>query len=336
MSKYTVAIVGVTGIVGSEVLKILGERGFPIKDLKLLASSRSEGTEIPFQGDNHIVHEAPPDSFDGTDLVFIAAGGATSKALAPEAARRGAIVIDKSSTFRMDPAVPLVVPEVNGDDIRDHQGIISSPNCSTIQLVVALDPLHRVNPIKRIIVDTYQSASGAGGQAHQDLFQQTRDSLADQEPTSDTFHYPLAFNAIPQIDVFGDEDYTGEEWKMQDETQRILHQPDLPVSATCVRIPVPISHSEAAHIEFTDPMNPQEAREILDKSTGISVIDNPDAKKYPLARDVAGTDDVFVGRIRRDLAFDNGLSMWIVADNIRKGAALNAVQIAEAALQTGA
>ena len=266
-------------------------------------------------------------------MVFIAAGGSTSKALAPEAVKRGAVVIDKSSTFRMDPAVPLVVPEVNGDDIRNHQGIISNPNCSTIQLVVALDPLHRVNPIKRIIVDTYQSASGAGAQGYLDLFQQTRDSLADQEPTSDTFHHPLAFNAIPQIDVFGDEGYTGEEWKMQDETQRILHQPELPVSATCVRIPVPISHSEAAHIEFTHSMSAQEAREILGKSAGISVIDNPDEKKYPLARDAADTDDVFVGRIRRDLAFDNGLSMWIVADNIRKGAALNAVQIAEAVVR---
>lgn len=335
MGSYTVGIVGATGIVGREVLKTLHQREFPISELRLFASARSEGLTIPAGDKTYTVHEATAEGFEGVDIVFFAAGGSTSKVLAPQAAKAGAVVIDKSSAFRMDPAVPLVVPEVNSGDIADHNGIISSPNCSTIQMVVALAPLNDVNPIKRVIVSTYQAASGAGGQAYQELFEQARDVLAEHEPTANAFAYPLAFNAIPHIDDFGEDDYTGEEWKMQNETQRIMHLPDLPVSATCVRIPVPLSHSEAANVEFTNPITAQEARDLLAKAEGIVVQDKPNAKEYPMPRDAAGTDEVFVGRVRRDLAFENGLAMWIVADNIRKGAALNAVQIAEAVVKMG-
>ena len=333
MRSYTVAIVGVTGAVGGEVRKILEERDFPVKELRVLASARSEGMTIAFKGEALTVHETKPESFEGTDLVFFAAGGGTSKRLAPEAAKRGAVVVDKSSAWRMDPNVPLVIPEINPDDLRDHQGIISSPNCSTIVMLMALAPLHFANPIKGVIVDTYQSASGAGGKGIMELMQQTRDSLDEKEPTHATFPHTLAFNVLPHVEEFADDDYTTEEIKLQSEARKIMHLPHLPVSATCVRVPVPISHSEAVHIEMTHPMTPQEAREILSRAPGVVVQDDVAQKSYPLARNAAGKDEVFVGRIRKDMALENGLSLWVVGDNLRKGAALNAIQIAEEVLQ---
>ncbi len=332
---YSVAIVGVTGAVGGEVLRILEERKFPVKEVRALASARSEGREVEFSGDKLTVHEATPDSFDGAQVVFFAAGGGTSKRLAPEAAKRGAVVVDKSSAWRMDPSVPLVIPEVNGDDIPLHKGIISSPNCSTIVMLMALAPLQRANPIRRVIVDTYQSASGAGGKGILELMQQTRDIIAGGETGHATFPHVLAFNVLPHVEEFGEDDYTTEELKMQNETRKIMHLPDLPVSATCVRVPVPVGHSEAVHIEFERPFTPEEAREVLAAAPGVIVEDDVANKVYPLAERAAGKDEVFVGRIRRDLALDNGLSIWTVGDNLRKGAALNAVQIAEELARRG-
>ena len=329
MADPRVAIVGATGAVGAEVMSILEERSFPIRELRVFASARSEGLKVSYMGTALTVHEAKPEGFDGMDIVFFAAGGGTSKTLAPEAAKRGAVVVDKSSAWRMDPDVPLIIPEVNPDDIRGHQGIISSPNCSTIVMLMPLAPLHRANPMKRVIVDTYQSASGAGGKGIIELMQQARDTLDEREPKHATFPHPLAFNVLPHVEEFADDDYTTEEIKMQAETRKIMHLPSLPVSATCVRVPVPISHSEAVHIELTHPMTPQEAREVLAKAPGVVVQDDVAQGHYPLARDAAGKDEIFVGRIRKDIALENGISLWTVGDNLRKGAALNAVQIAE-------
>ncbi|MQG77241.1 MAG: aspartate-semialdehyde dehydrogenase [SAR202 cluster bacterium] len=335
MSGANIAVVGATGAVGQVVLSILEQRNFPVGELRLLASKRSAGTRISVMGEELVVDEAMPDSFDGMDIVFFAAGGSTSQALAPEAAKRGAVVVDKSSAWRMDPTVPLVIPEINPDDIREHKGIISSPNCSTIVMLMALAPLHRANPIQRVIVDTYQSASGAGAQAVVELMQQTRDVLDHKVPSHSTFPATLAFNALPHVEDFGEDDYTTEEIKMENETRKIMHLPDLPVSATCVRVPVPISHSEAVHIEFANYMSPDEARDVLSEFPGVRVIDDIASKSYPLADYATGKDEIFVGRIRPDKAFHNGLSIWTVGDNLRKGAALNSVQIAEALLEQG-
>lgn len=333
MKSYSIAIVGATGAVGSKVLEILEERDFPVGELRLFASKRSDGIQIKFKGKEFTVREALPDGFSDTDIVFFAAGTDTSKELAPEAAKRGAVVVDKSSAWRMDPSVPLVIPEINPEDMFGQNGIVSNPNCSTIVMLMALAPLHQANPIKRIIVDTYQSASGAGGKGIVELMEQTQDLLSDRVPTHTTFPHTLAFNVVPHIEEFSDDDYTTEEIKMQNETRKILHLPDLPVSATCVRVPVSIAHSEAVHIEFTNPITPKEAREILSEAPGVIVQDNVNEKQYPLAHNASGQDEVFVGRIRKDLALENGISMWVVGDNIRKGAALNGVQIAEQLLQ---
>ena len=324
-----VAIVGATGLVGETFINVLEERGFPLSSLTLMASARSAGKRITVMGDELEVIEATPDSFEGIDIALFSAGGGTSKRLAPEAARRGAVVVDNSSAWRMEADVPLVVPEVNPDDALNHHGIIANPNCSTIQMVVALWPLHRENPIRRIIVDTYQSASGAGRLALDEMLEQTRGVLNGDTPQPSAFPHRIAFNAIPQIDVFDDEDYTKEEIKMVRETQKIMHAPDIAISATCVRIPAAFAHSEAIHVEFTKPISPADARDILAQAPGIVVNDEPANRDYPMAIDAQGRDEVFVGRIRRDTALDNGLSMWIVADNIRKGAATNTIQIAE-------
>ena len=324
-----VAIVGATGLVGETFINVLEERGFPLSSLTLMASARSAGKRITVMGDELEVIEATPDSFEGIDIALFSAGGDTSKQLAPEAARRGAVVVDNSSAWRMEADVPLVVPEVNPDDALNHHGIIANPNCSTIQMVVALWPLHRENPIRRIIVDTYQSASGAGRLALDEMLEQTRGVLNGDSPQPSAFPHRIAFNAIPQIDVFDDEDYTKEEIKMVRETQKIMHAPDIAISATCVRIPAAFAHSEAIHVEFTEPISPADARDILAQAPGIVVNDEPANRDYPMAIDAQGRDEVFVGRIRRDTALDNGLSMWIVADNIRKGAATNTIQIAE-------
>ena len=307
-----------------------------MSSLRLCASERSFGKKIPFAGEEIIIEEATRKLFSESDIVFFAAGGGISKTLAPVAAEEGALVIDKSSAWRMDPGVPLIIPEINPEDIRSHRGIISSPNCSTIVMLMAIAPLHKSNPITRIIVDTYQSASGAGGKGILELDEQIRSSLAGQTPKHSTFPHSLAFNVLPHVENFSENDYTTEELKMRDETRKILHEPLLAVSATCVRVPVPISHSEAVHVEFSSPMTPKDARSLLTQAPGVVVIDDPSNGKYPLAMDSAGRDEIFVGRIRKDLAFDNGLSLWTVGDNLRKGAATNAVQIAQEALSQGA
>ena len=328
--SYRVAIVGATGLVGGEFLRILEERKFPMDSLRLYASDRSAGKKLAFMGEELVVEETGDGSFENIDIALFSAGGDVSKRFAPIAARAGAVAIDNSSAFRMDPETPLVVPEVNPEDAASHKGIIANPNCSTIQMVVALNPLHKVNPIERIIVSTYQAVSGAGAAAVEELRQQVALIAEGREDdiSSKAFPHQIALNALPFVDSFLD-DYTTEEWKMVQETRKIMHAPDMPVCATCVRVPVYTSHSESVNAEFSRPMSPQEARDILSRSPGVTVQDNPGEQLYPLPILAAGTDDVFVGRIRRDISHPRGLAMWVVSDNLRKGAALNAVQIAE-------
>jgi len=326
-----VAIVGATGLVGGEFLKILEQRRFSVDDLRLYASDRSAGKKLSFMGQDLEVSETVEDSFGGVDIALFSAGADISRRFAPIAARAGAVVIDNSSAFRMDTQVPLVVPEVNARDIRSHVGIIANPNCSTIQMVVALNPLHEVSPIKRIVVSTYQAVSGTGAAAMDELREQTA-QLMDGEAAQVTpraYPHQIAFNALPFVEGFLENDYTTEEWKLVEETRRILHDSEMPVCATCVRVPVYVGHGEAVNVEFGQPMSPQEAREILSRAPGVKVLDSPRDGLYPQPISSAGTDDVFVGRIRQDFSHPNGLVMWVVADNLRKGAALNAVQIAE-------
>jgi aspartate-semialdehyde dehydrogenase len=280
--------------------------------------------------------EAPtPELLGEVDIVFISAGSDVSRELAPLAVERGAFVVDKSAAFRMDPEVPLVVPEVNGDDLLDHRGIVSVPNCSTTPLVMALKPLHDVNPVVRVVVDTYQSVSGTGKAAVDELRTQTPRVLDGRAANPSAYPHQIAFNALPHIEPFNENGYTREELKMLYETRKILHAPDLRVSATCVRVPVMVSHSEAVHVEFTHPISPDEVREILSGFPGVEVVDDPDGDVYPMPVDAEGRDEVFVGRIRRDISHPNGIAMWLVSDNLRKGAALNGLQIAEEALSRG-
>jgi aspartate-semialdehyde dehydrogenase len=327
--EYRVAIVGATGLVGHEFIKVLEQRKFPMSLIHLYASDRSAGKKLLVANKKIEVKETAPDSFKGIDIALFSAGADISKHFSPIAAQSGAVVVDNSAAFRMEPDVPLVVPEINPEDIKWHKGIIANPNCSTIQMVVALYPLHKVNPIKRIIVSTYQSVSGTGSAAIEELTIQSKQVLEGKKTVPKVYPHQIAFNLIPEIDVFQDEDYTKEEWKMVHETRKIMHAPDMAVSATCVRVPVFLGHSEAVTVEFSKPMSPQEARDILAKAPGVKVVDDPKAHLYPLAVVAADTDDTYVGRIRRDISHPNGLVMWIVSDNIRKGAALNAVQIAE-------
>ena len=282
-----------------------------------------------------VVEETSEGSFDGVDIAFISVSGEVSSRLGPVAAAAGAVVIDDSSAFRMQDTVPLVVPEVNGADVEWHRGIISIPNCSTTPLVMVAHPLHLVNPIVRIIADTYQSVSGAGGALMAELREQSRDLLEGKEARPQAIGQQIAFNVIPRIDRLLDDGYTMEEQKMRQETRKIMHAPEIRVSATCVRVPVYVSHSAAVHMEFERPMSPEEAREMLRAMPGVRVLDDPTQGVYPMPWDVAGTDDVFVGRIRRDASHPNGLAMWIVADNLRKGAALNSIQIAEELVSRG-
>ena len=335
MQDLTIAVVGATGAVGAEFLRIVETRYSSLPKLKLLASSRSAGKRISVGGKDLIVEEATEKSFDGVDVAFISASAEVSRRLGPAAVAAGAVVIDDGSAFRMEDTVPLVVPEVNGADVEWHQGIISIPNCSTTPLVMAAHPLHRANPIKRIIADTYQSVSGAGGGAMADLREQSERLLDADSNTSKSGEGQIAYNVIPQIDRFLDTGYTVEEQKMRQESQKILHAPEIQISATCVRVPVYISHSASVHIEFTRPMPVDEARELLTAMPGVTVLDNPEAGEYPMPWDVAGEDDVFVGRIRQDLSHPNGLVLWIVSDNLRKGAALNSLQIAEELVSRG-
>ncbi len=329
MEKYRVAIVGATGLVGRTFIKVLEQRNFPMSSVSLLASDRSAGKKLFIAHEELEVKETGPESFRGIDIAFFSAGAETSRYFSPIAAKSGAVVIDNSSAFRREPKVPLVVPEVNPGDIKWHNGIIANPNCSTIQMVVALYPLHQVNPIKRIIVDTYQAVSGTGSVAVEELTTQARQVLDGQTTIPHVYPHQIAFNILPEIDVFLDNKYTKEEWKMVEETRKIMHADDIAISATCVRVPVFTGHSEAIHVEFSRPISPDEAQDILRNAPGVSVLDDPTISLYPQAWSAVGTDEVFVGRIRQDASHPNGLVMWVVADNQRKGAALNAVQIAE-------
>jgi len=329
MKGYRVAIVGATGLIGQEFIKVLEQRNFPIESISLLASDRSAGKKMFVAHQEIEVKETVPESFKEIDIALFSAGAEISRYFSPIAAQSGAVVVDNSSAFRMVPTVPLVVPEVNVEDIKWHKGIIANPNCSTIQMVVILNPLHKVNPIKRIIVDTYQSTSGTGAAAVEELTTQSRQVLNGQNTFPHVYPHQIAFNVLPEIDVFLDNGYTKEEWKMVEETRKIMHADDIDISATCVRVPVFIGHSEAVHVEFSQPMSPDEARRILAQAPGVKVLDDPVISLYPQPWSAAGTDEVFVGRIRRDASNPRGLAMWIVTDNVRKGAALNTVQIAE-------
>jgi len=334
MRQLNVAVVG-TGAVGQTMLQVLAERNFPVGKLKVLATSRSAGKTVKFKGEDHVIEETTPESFKDIHLALFA-GGEASKLFAREAVARGAVVIDNSSTFRMDPDVPLVVPEVNPQDVRWHKGIIANPNCSTIQMVVALKPLHDVARIKRVVVATYQAVSGAGQEAIEELRGQSIRILSGEEAgEGKVFPHQIAFNCLPHIDVFLDNGYTKEEMKMVNETKKIMGDETIRVTATTVRVPVFNGHSEAVNIETERKLTADEAREILRRAPGVIVVDDPQEKVYPLPIMASGRDEVFVGRIREDISLEHGLNLWIVADNLRKGAATNAVQIAELLLKEG-
>ena len=333
--ELTVALVGATGVVGAEFLRCMEERDFPVGELRLLATKRSAGRQLEFRGEQLTVRETTHDAFDGTDIAFISASTAASKELCPAARERGAIAFDDSSAFRQEPDVPLVVPEINPEDLREHRGIIATPNCSTVPLALTLAPLMRERGIVRVIADTYQSASGAGGAATTELHAQNAALAAGGEVVVAEHPRQLAFNAIPQIDVFLDDGYTKEEWKMQVESRKILHQPDLALSATCVRIPTEISHAIAVHAEFDRPLAVAEACALWEQQAGLTLMDGRAPGAYPTPLDATGVDDVFVGRLRQDASHLNGLAWWCVADNLRKGAALNMIQMVEWMLEDG-
>jgi aspartate-semialdehyde dehydrogenase len=333
---YNVAVVGATGAVGEQILKLLETRNFPISGLKLLSSSRSAGTKIRFKGEERTVEEATPDSFAGVDIALFSAGGDVSRSLVPHAVRHGAVCIDNTNAYRMDPDTPLVVPEVNLHKIGEHKGIIANPNCSTIQMVTALKPLYDRYGISRIIVSTYQAVSGAGARAIQELLRQSREVLEGREANPDLLpvaslpvKHQMAFNVIPQIDKFQDNGFTLEEMKMIRETKKIMGDESIEVTATCVRVPVVYGHSESVYVELKNEFSVEDVRRQLSEAPGVVVVDDPARQQYPLATDAAGRNEVFVGRIRRDLANPKALNLWIVSDNLLKGAAWNAVQIAE-------
>ncbi len=326
-----VAIVGVSGAVGQEFLRVLDEQNFPIDELLLFGSERSAGNTYEFRGEKHTVKLLQHnDDFKGVDFAFVSAGAGVSREFAETITKHGAIMIDNSSAFRMDADVPLVVPEVNGEDaFNTPRGIIANPNCTTAIMVVALKPLNDISPIKRVHVATYQAASGAGAVAMAELEKQYAELAEGKEPTVEKFAYQLAYNLIPHIDVFLDNDYTKEEMKMYNETKKIMHAPELEVSATCIRVPVMRAHSEAVWVETEQPISVEQARKAFEQAEGLVVIDEPAAKKYPMPLDAAGQDPVYAGRLRKDIANPNGLTFWLVGDQIKKGAALNAVQIAQ-------
>lgn len=332
-----VAIVGASGAVGQEFLRVLDQQNFPIDELLLFGSVRSAGRKYTFRGKEIEVKELKHnDDFKGVDIAFASAGAGTSREFAETITKHGAIMIDNSSAFRMDDDVPLVVPEVNGDDaFNTPRNIIANPNCTTIQMVVALKPINDISPIKRVHVATYQAASGAGAAAMDELVEQYAQLGRGEEPTVEKFAYQLAYNVIPQVDVFTDNGYTKEEMKMYNETKKIMHAPDIEVSATCVRVPVMRAHSESIWIETESPVSLDAARKALSEAEGVVIFDDPANKKYPMPLDIANQDPVYVGRLRKDLTCDNGLSFWVVGDQIKKGAALNAVQIAQYMLAHG-
>lgn len=331
-----VAIVGATGAVGTEMVRILEERNFPIKDLHLLASRRSAGKTLFFKGKELPVKELTPESFNGVEIALFSAGASVSRAFVPHCVRAGAVAVDNTSAFRMDEGVPLVVPEVNPEEIPRHKGIIANPNCSTIQMVLVLKPIHDAARVKRVVVSTYQAVSGAGWEAILELEEETEAILNERKYKRKLFPHQIAFNCIPQIpqsDAFLPNGYTSEEMKMIDETKKIMGDQSIRVTATTVRVPVVRGHSESVNIETEKKLTAKEAREILSRAPGVVVYDDPQKQHYPLATLAAGRDETFVGRIREDLSIENGLNLWVVSDNLRKGAALNAVQIAERLVQ---
>ncbi|MBP2642610.1 MAG: asd [Firmicutes bacterium] len=335
MKKYNVAILGATGAVGQEFLELIEERNFPYNELRLLASKRSAGKKIEFMGKTYTVEEATADSFKGVDFALFA-GGAASKTFAPVAVEHGAVVIDNSSAFRMDPEVPLVVPEVNPEAIKQHKGVIANPNCSTIIMVMALKPIHDAVKIKRVVVSTYQAVSGGGKEAIDELTNQVK-AIAENKPVEAKIlpgaslpkHYQIAFNLIPQIDVFVEGDYTKEEMKMVNETHKIMRDTSIGLSVTTVRVPVYRSHSESINLELEGPLSAADAKKLMAAFPGVIVEDNPAEQVYPMPLFTSNRDEVFVGRIREDKSVAHGLNLWVVGDQIRKGAALNALQIAE-------
>ena len=334
MKPLYVAVVGATGLMGRELLKLLEKRQFPLTSLQLLASDRSAGKQLFFNHQEIEVKELTSASLSRLNLVFFAASAEASRRFSSTAVKNGAVVIDQSATYRMEPWVPLVVPEVNLEDLKHHKRIIASPSAATIQMVMALAPLHRVNPIRRVVVATYQSVSGAGAAAMEELTNQAKQVLEGKGVIPHVFTHQTAFNILPEIDVFLYNGYTMEEWRIKEEAAKLMHSPDLAISASCVRVPVYIGDSQAIHVEFTNPISPEEARRLLAQAPGVKVEDDPEVSLYPQPWAVAGTDEVHVGRVRQDVALPNGLTMWVVADNLRRGA-INAIQIAEALLQNG-
>ncbi|UKS29834.1 aspartate-semialdehyde dehydrogenase [Paenibacillus sp. HWE-109] len=333
---FNVAVVGATGAVGEQIIRLLEERNFPIKELILLSSARSAGVKLPFKGQDVVVQEATPESFQGVDIALFSAGGDVTKALAPHAVQAGTICIDNTSAYRMDPETPLVVPEVNVEKINEHKGIIANPNCSTIQMVATLKPLYDRYGISRVIVSTYQAVSGAGAKAINEMLRQSKEVLEGNDAKPDILpvgslpvKHQIAFNAIPQIDKFHENGFTNEEMKMILETKKIMGDESIEVTATCVRIPVVYGHSESVYVELKEDFDIEEVKTLLANAPGIVLVDNPKEQQYPLATDAAGKLETFVGRVRRDLSNPRALNMWIVSDNLLKGAAWNAVQIAE-------
>ncbi len=328
-ARPVVAVAGATGAVGVEMLRVLEQRGFPASEVRALASSRSAGRRVPFAGGELVVQEMTDASFAGVDIALFSAGAEISRRFRDAVTGAGAVMIDNSSAFRMEEGVPLVVPEVNPGDAALHAGVIANPNCSTIQMVVALKPLHDLSPIRRVVVSTYQAASGAGQAAMDELYEQSGDFLGARAFEPHNFAHRIAFNCIPQIDVFLDDGSTKEEWKMVVETRKIMHAPEIRLAATCVRVPVLRCHSESVNVEFDAPVSVEDARAALSAAPGITVLDDPAQKLYPMPALLEGTDDTYVGRLRLDPSVEYGLAFWVVADQLRKGAALNAVQIAE-------
>jgi len=334
-TSLTVAVVGATGVVGRTMVQVLGERGFPVGELRLLASGRSAGRTVQV-GDRAIqIREAVGEAFDGVDIALFSAGADISRELAPQAAERGATVIDNSSAWRMEPGVPLVVSQVNPEDLEGHDGIVANPNCSTMQLAPVLMALRDAVGLERIVVDTYQSVSGTGADAIAELEGQILAHVAGEEKRASVYPHPIAFNALPEIDTFLENGYTKEEWKVVSESRKILHLPALRISCTAVRVPVFVSHSEAVHVETRDPVTPDQARRLFGAVKGVVVQDDPSMHHYPLAINAAGRDEIFVGRVRQDPSVRDGrgLALWVVSDNLRKGAATNAVEIAEALVE---
>ena len=329
MKKYNVAILGATGAVGQEMLKVLGERNFPINDLKLLASKRSAGTIMEFSGKEYVLEEATENSFENIHVVLCAAENDISEKLSPAAVKAGAVVVDNSSAFRMRDDVPLVVPEVNAGDVKNHKGIIANPNCSTIIALTAINELNKYAKIKRMIVSTFQAVSGAGLNGIKELDEQIKDISQGKDIKVNTFQYQIAYNVIPQIGSFDEMGYSQEEMKLQNEGRKILHNPDLKVNCTCVRVPVYRSHSESITIETENEITVEKARELLSKAVGVRLIDDIQNKMYPMPLDSSDQDLIYVGRIRKDISSDNSLVLWCCGDQVRKGAATNAVQIAE-------